>query len=86
MHNVGVIPVTCVILYHAMTQPLYFLELAIGQFSSSNCTKVWRMVPPFKGTSPITSYSYSAEVNNNTLSMSANFPYYINQSYCYTKS
>ncbi|XP_063846472.1 sodium-dependent nutrient amino acid transporter 1-like [Scylla paramamosain] len=38
-----------IIVLFSISRPLYFLELAIGQFSSSNCTKVWRMVPPFKG-------------------------------------
>ncbi|XP_050737440.1 sodium-dependent nutrient amino acid transporter 1-like [Eriocheir sinensis] len=30
-------------------RPLYFLELAIGQFSSCSCAKVWKMVPAVKG-------------------------------------
>lgn len=30
-------------------RPLYFLELAIGQFSSSGSVKVWNMVPAMKG-------------------------------------
>lgn len=30
-------------------QPVYFLEIAIGQFSSSNSVAVWDMVPASKG-------------------------------------
>ncbi|KAK4287442.1 hypothetical protein Pmani_039485 [Petrolisthes manimaculis] len=30
-------------------RPLYFLELVLGQFSSSGSVKVWRMVPAAKG-------------------------------------
>ena len=30
-------------------RPLYFLELAMGQFSSSGSVKVWNMVPAARG-------------------------------------
>jgi len=30
-------------------RPLYFLELALGQFSSAGCVRVWDMVPAFGG-------------------------------------
>ncbi|KZS15995.1 Sodium- and chloride-dependent neutral and basic amino acid transporter B(0+) [Daphnia magna] len=30
-------------------RPLYFLEMILGQFSSSGCVKVWSVVPFFKG-------------------------------------
>ncbi|XP_042883243.1 sodium-dependent nutrient amino acid transporter 1-like [Penaeus japonicus] len=30
-------------------RPLYFMELAVGQFSSSGSVKVWKMVPAVKG-------------------------------------
>ncbi|KAG0714762.1 Sodium-dependent nutrient amino acid transporter 1 [Chionoecetes opilio] len=30
-------------------RPLYFLELALGQFSSSSCTKIWQLAPALKG-------------------------------------
>ncbi|KAG7162061.1 sodium-dependent nutrient amino acid transporter 1-like [Homarus americanus] len=30
-------------------RPLYFMELALGQFSSSGSVKVWKMVPAVKG-------------------------------------
>ena len=46
---------------------MYFLELAIGQFSSSGCVKMWRMIPAVKGRSSLTSYSYSTEIMRNTL-------------------
>ncbi|MPC57692.1 hypothetical protein E2C01_051679 [Portunus trituberculatus] len=39
-------------------QPLYFLEMSIGQFSSFTCVKVWRMVPAAKGS--VVGYSTSA--------------------------
>lgn len=32
-----------------LVQPLYFMELAVGQFSSSGSVKVWKMVPAVKG-------------------------------------
>ncbi|KAG0710241.1 Sodium-dependent nutrient amino acid transporter 1 [Chionoecetes opilio] len=31
-------------------RPLYFLELALGQFSSSSCTKIWLLAPALKDT------------------------------------
>ena len=32
-----------------VAQPLYFMEMALGQFASGGCVKVWRAVPVFKG-------------------------------------
>jgi hypothetical protein len=34
-------------------KPLYFLEMALGQFSSYGSVKVWEMVPILKGNLPI---------------------------------
>ncbi|KAF9424063.1 hypothetical protein HW555_000772 [Spodoptera exigua] len=31
-------------------KPMYYLETALGQFSSSNCVKVWALSPAMKGT------------------------------------
>ena len=30
-------------------QPLYFLELSLGQFSSFGCIKLWKAIPAAKG-------------------------------------
>ena len=30
-------------------RPLYFMELALGQFSSAGCVNVWDMVPALGG-------------------------------------
>ena len=30
-------------------RPLYFMELSLGQFSSSSNVKVWNMVPAARG-------------------------------------
>lgn len=32
-------------------RPLYFLEMVLGQFSSSGCVKVWNVVPIARGLS-----------------------------------
>lgn len=32
--------------------PLFFLETFLGQFSSSNCVKMWDMVPALRGKWP----------------------------------
>lgn len=31
-------------------KPMYFLETSLGQFSSSNCVKIWALSPAMKGT------------------------------------
>ena len=41
------IPYICVLML--VGRPLYFLELALGQFSSSGSVRVWDMVPAFGG-------------------------------------
>ncbi len=41
------IPYICVLLF--IGRPLYLLELALGQFSSSGSVRVWDMVPAFGG-------------------------------------
>ena len=32
-----------------MGEPLCFLEMAVGQFTSSGCIRVWKVLPIFKG-------------------------------------
>lgn len=41
------IPYLVVLLF--IGRPLYFMELAMGQFSSFGCVKVWKAVPAIKG-------------------------------------
>lgn len=40
---------TVVRLFFLFLQPVYFLELALGQFSSADNVGVWDMVPASKG-------------------------------------
>lgn len=35
-------------------RPLYYLEMAVGQFSSKGCLEVWECVPLLKGKVEIT--------------------------------
>lgn len=32
---------------------MYYLETSLGQFSSSNCVKIWALSPAMKGTLPL---------------------------------
>lgn len=41
-------------------KPLYFLEMAMGQFSSYGSVKVWEMVPILKGSEFIYIYRMSS--------------------------
>ena len=41
------IPYMIVLLF--VGRPLYFMELALGQFSSAGCVNVWDMVPALGG-------------------------------------
>ena len=41
------IPYMVVLLF--VGRPLYFMELALGQFSSAGCVNVWDMVPALGG-------------------------------------
>ena len=41
------IPYIMVLLF--VGRPLYFMELALGQFSSAGCVNVWDMVPALGG-------------------------------------
>ena len=41
------IPYLCILIF--IGRPLYFLELAMGQFSSKSSVKVWDLSPIFRG-------------------------------------
>ena len=41
------IPYMVVLLF--VGRPLYFMELALGQFSSAGCVNVWDMIPALGG-------------------------------------
>jgi len=45
----GAFLIPYIIVLMLIGRPLYFLELAIGQFSSSSSVKVWNMVPAARG-------------------------------------
>ncbi|XP_076333206.1 sodium-dependent nutrient amino acid transporter 1-like [Tachypleus tridentatus] len=45
----GVFLIPYFILLFIMAKPLYYMELAIGQFASSSPVKVWNCLPGFKG-------------------------------------
>ncbi|XP_022647994.1 sodium- and chloride-dependent glycine transporter 1-like isoform X1 [Varroa destructor] len=53
-------------------KPLYYLELAMGQFSSCGCLEVWKCVPAFKGV------GYAQLVTSTIISI------YYNVVLCYT--
>ena len=38
--------------------PLFFFEVALGQYASSGCTTVWRINPLFKGKQHINGWAY----------------------------
>lgn len=49
-------------------QPIYYLELLVGQFSSRSSIKVYDMVPAFRGKSRAREFSDSAHLNSWTKS------------------
>ena len=40
-------------------KPLYYMELAMGQFSSYGCVRVWEVVPAFRGKNKVWNDSFS---------------------------
>ena len=50
---VGSFLVTYLFMLAFMGLPLFFLELALGQYASSGAITIWRLAPIFKGASTI---------------------------------
>lgn len=46
----GAFLIPYVIVLLVIGKPMYYLETVLGQFSSSNCVKIWRLSPAMKGT------------------------------------
>ncbi|CAG9786166.1 unnamed protein product [Diatraea saccharalis] len=46
----GAFLIPYIIVLLVIGKPMYFLETVLGQFSSSNCVKIWALSPAMKGT------------------------------------
>ncbi|XP_038212073.1 sodium-dependent nutrient amino acid transporter 1-like [Zerene cesonia] len=46
----GAFLIPYIIVLFVVGKPMYYLELVIGQFSNSNCVRVWALSPAMKGT------------------------------------
>jgi solute carrier family 6 (neurotransmitter transporter, glycine) member 5/9 len=46
----GAFLIPYIIVLLVIGKPMYFLETVLGQFSSSNCVKIWGLCPGMKGT------------------------------------
>ncbi|XP_053608028.1 sodium-dependent nutrient amino acid transporter 1-like [Plodia interpunctella] len=46
----GAFLIPYIIVLLVIGKPMYYLETVLGQFSSSNCVKIWKLSPAMKGT------------------------------------